>query len=75
MSAGLGTNPPESILPDNECHDPGSETAWASHRPFEEHERKVMALRHALIEGENSGQAEAMDMEKIKATARQRASS
>ena len=30
----------------------------------EEHERKVTALRQALIEGENSGEAEEIDIKK-----------
>jgi antitoxin ParD1/3/4 len=41
----------------------------------EEHERKVTALRQALIEGENSGEAAEIDIRKVKAKARQRSSS
>lgn len=51
-----------------------SEVVRASLRLLEEHERKVAALRQALIEGENSGEAVELDMKKIKATARQRSS-
>jgi antitoxin ParD1/3/4 len=51
-----------------------SEVVRASLRLLEEHERKVAALRQALIEGENSGEAEELDMKKIKAKARQRSS-
>lgn len=35
-------------------------------------ERKFAVLRQSLIEGENSGEAEELDMKKIKARARQR---
>jgi len=35
------------------------------------HERKIAALRQALIAGESSGEADELDMMKIKATARQ----
>lgn len=51
-----------------------SEVVRASLRLLEEHERKVAALRQALIEGENSGEASELDMKKIKAKARQRSS-
>ena len=51
-----------------------SEVVRASLRLLEEHERKVAALRQALIEGENSGEAEELDMKKIKAKARLRSS-
>ena len=51
-----------------------SEVVRASLRLLEEHERKVTALRQALIEGENSGEADELDMKKIKAKARQRSS-
>jgi antitoxin ParD1/3/4 len=51
-----------------------SEVVRASLRLLEEHERKVAALRQALIEGENSGEANELDMKKIKAKARQRSS-
>ena len=42
-----------------------SEVVRASLRLLEEHERKVEALRHALIEGEQSGDAGPLDMEEI----------
>ena len=48
-----------------------SEVVRASLRLLEEHERKVAALRQALLEGENSGEADELDMKKIKAKARQ----
>jgi antitoxin ParD1/3/4 len=51
-----------------------SEVVRASLRLLEEHERKVTELRQALIEGENSGEADELDMKKIKAKARQRSS-
>jgi antitoxin ParD1/3/4 len=51
-----------------------SEVVRASLRLLEEHERKVAALRQALIDGENSGEADELDMKKIKAKARQRSS-
>jgi len=51
-----------------------SEVVRASLRLLEEHERKVTALRQALIDGENSGEADELDMKKIKAKARQRSS-
>ena len=51
-----------------------SEVVRASLRLLEEHERKVTALRQALIDGENSGEAAELDMKKIKAKARQRSS-
>ena len=71
MSAGcLDANPPEGISPDVERHGPASEVALAG-----EHERKVTALRQALIEGENSGDADELDLGKIKTKARQRPSS
>ena len=40
-------------------------------RLLEEHEQKVEALRHALIEGEESGVAGPLDMDKIKKEARE----
>lgn len=71
MSAGcLDANPPEGISPDPEHHNPASEVELAG-----EHERKVTALRQALIEGEKSGEADELDRGKIKAKARQRPSS
>ena len=39
-------------------------------RLLEEHEQKVEALRNALIEGEESGIAGPLDMDKIKRAAR-----
>jgi antitoxin ParD1/3/4 len=48
-----------------------SEVVRASLQLLEEHERKVTALRQALIEGENSGEADELDMKKIKTKARQ----
>ncbi len=42
-------------------------------RLLEEHEQKVEALRHALIEGEESGVAGPLDMEKIRRQAREEA--
>ncbi len=42
-----------------------SEVVRASLRLLEEHERKVEALRRALIEGEKSGNAGPLDMEEI----------
>ena len=51
-----------------------SEVIRASLRLLEEHERKVTALRQALIDGENSGEADELDMKKIKAKGRQRSS-
>jgi antitoxin ParD1/3/4 len=72
MSAGLEANPPQGISRDSEHHGSVSETARASLRLLEEHGRKVTALRQALIEGENSGEAHDLDIAKIKAKARQR---
>lgn len=40
-------------------------------RLLEERETRLQALRHALIEGEKSGVAGPLDMEKIKRRARQ----
>jgi hypothetical protein len=66
MSAGcLDAHPPEGISRDAER--PASEAS-----PAGEHERKVTALRQALIEGENSGKGNDLDLGKIKAKARQR---
>jgi len=42
-------------------------------RLLEEHEQKIEALRHALIEGEESGIAGPLDMNKIKQQARKEA--
>jgi len=42
-------------------------------RLLEEHEQKVEALRHALIEGEESGVAGPLDMSRIKRQAREEA--
>lgn len=71
MSAGcFDANPSEGISPDAERHGPVSEVALAG-----EHERKVTALRQALNEGENSGEADELDLGKIKAKARKRSSS
>lgn len=42
-------------------------------RLLEERETKLQALRHALIEGEQSGVAGPLDMEKIKRQAREEA--
>ncbi len=39
-------------------------------RLLEEHERKIEAIRHALLEGEESGIAGPLDMAKIKRRAR-----
>jgi antitoxin ParD1/3/4 len=51
-----------------------SEVIRASLRLLEEHERKVSALRQALIDGEESGEEVELDMKKIKAKARRRSS-
>ena len=50
-----------------------SEVIRASLRLLEEHERKLAALRLALIDGENSGDAGELDMNDIKRKARRRA--
>ena len=44
-------------------------------RMLEEHERKVEALRLAIIEGEDSGDAGTLDMKAIRKKARQKARS
>jgi antitoxin ParD1/3/4 len=44
-------------------------------RLLEEHEQKLKALHHALIEGEASGIAGALDIEKIKRHGRRQAGS
>ncbi len=50
-----------------------SEVIRASLRLLEEHEQKVEALRQALIEGEDSGDAGPLDFEQIKRDARKQA--
>jgi antitoxin ParD1/3/4 len=50
-----------------------SEVVRASLRLLEEHEQKIVALRQALIDGENSGDAGELDMSAIKRKARKRA--
>jgi antitoxin ParD1/3/4 len=52
-----------------------SEVVRASLRLLEEHEQKVAALRNALIEGEDSGDAGKLDMKSIKRKARRVAES
>lgn len=47
-----------------------SEVIRASLRLLEEHEQKLSALRQALIDGENSGDAGELDMKKIMRKAR-----
>jgi antitoxin ParD1/3/4 len=47
-----------------------SEVVRASLRLLEEHEQKIAALRDALIEGENSGDAGELDMSALKRKAR-----
>ena len=50
-----------------------SEVVRASLRLLEEHERKVEALRLALIEGEESGDAGELDIREIRTKARRKA--
>lgn len=50
-----------------------SEVVRASLRLLEEHEQKIGALRQALIDGENSGDADELCMDDIKSKARRRA--
>jgi len=49
-----------------------SEVVRASLRLLEEHEQRINAVRQALIEGENSGDAGELDMKDIKRKARRR---
>ncbi len=50
-----------------------SEVVRSGLRLLEEHERKVEALRQALIEGEESGDAGELDLKAIRSKARRRA--
>ena len=52
-----------------------SEVVRAGLRLLEEHEQKIEALRQALIEGEASGDAGALDFDEIRREARKRAGS
>ncbi len=52
-----------------------SEVIRASLRLLEEYEQKLGTLRQALIDGENSGSAGKLDMNKIKRKARRKAAS
>lgn len=50
-----------------------SEVIRASLRLLEEHEARILALRQALLEGEQSGNAGALDFAEIRREARKRA--
>ncbi len=50
-----------------------SEVIRASLRLLEEREQKIKALRQALIDGEKSGDAGELDVEKIRNNAKQKA--
>lgn len=50
-----------------------SEVVRAGLRLLEEHEQKVAVLRHALIEGEESGDAGPLNMASIRRKARRKA--
>ncbi len=50
-----------------------SEVVRASLRLMEEHEQKLEALRQALIEGEESGDAGLLDMEAIRRNTKKKA--
>lgn len=52
-----------------------SEVVRASLRLLEEYEQRIVALRQALVNGENSGDAGELDMKDIKSKARRRARS
>ena len=62
MSADLKANPSDGISRESERNGSASEVARASPRLPEEREEQVMALRQALIEGENTGEADELDM-------------
>jgi antitoxin ParD1/3/4 len=49
-----------------------SEVIRAGLRLMEEREQKLMALRRALVEGENSGPARAFSMKRVKDNARRK---